>query len=210
MSAKPIVALLVSALTACGGGDAPAEPPTGNWRAELILPGGSAPFGLELGRAGENFRATLINGQERVKVPVVRYDAAAHTLLLDFPAYNNRIEARFADDQLRGTLTLTKRDGLQQIPFTARHGAAQKTRGAREGSIVDVSGRWAVTFTEADGSTYPAVGEFAQRGSRLFGTFLTTKGDYRFLGGELRGDGFSLSTFDGAHAFLFKARAMPS
>jgi thiol-disulfide isomerase/thioredoxin len=37
-------------------------------------------------------------------------------------------------------------------------------------------------------------------------TFLTTTGDYRYLGGMLDDDILRLSVFDGAHAFLFVAR----
>ena len=58
-------------------------------------------------------------------------------------------------------------------------------------------------FHEPDGSDTPSIGEFAQRGSRLFGTFLNPNGDHRFLAGHVRGNRFHLSTFDGAHAFLF-------
>ncbi|MBT8085003.1 MAG: TlpA family protein disulfide reductase, partial [Woeseia sp.] len=58
-------------------------------------------------------------------------------------------------------------------------------------------------FNEPDGSISPSIGEFSQRGSRLFGTFLNPNGDYRYLAGHVRGKKFTLSTFDGAHAFLF-------
>mgnify|MGYP001802623757 CR=1 FL=1 len=37
------------------------------------------------------------------------------------------------------------------------------------------------------------------------GTFMTTTGDYRYLAGRVDGPIMRLSTFDGAHAFLFKA-----
>ena len=67
----------------------------------------------------------------------------------------------------------------------------------------DMSGRWAVRFHETDGDDTASIGEFAQRGSRLFGTFLNPNGDHRFLAGYVRGNDFKLSTFDGAHAFVF-------
>ncbi len=37
----------------------------------------------------------------------------------------------------------------------------------------------------------------------MFGTFLNPNGDYRYLAGHVRGSYFDLSTFDGAHAFIF-------
>jgi thiol-disulfide isomerase/thioredoxin len=67
-----------------------------------------------------------------------------------------------------------------------------------------VGGRWRVRFaSEAD----EAVGVFRGSDRRdLRGTFLTTTGDYRFLAGSADETSFSLSCFDGSHAFLFKAR----
>lgn len=205
--ARALLALLALGLvTGCGEQrtDAPSEPPLGAWRAWLELPGGRASFGLELGREGDGYRATLINGQERVRVPEV--SVVDGRVNLTFPAYNNRIEAEWAEDRLTGTLTLVKRYGKEQrIPFSALPGsaAASQPQGTAE---VDVSGRWEVSFTEPDGNQHPAVGEFAQRGNRLFGTFLTETGDYRYLEGTVRGREVTLSKFDGAHAFLFKAR----
>ncbi len=201
------VTFTVLLLAACSPEPTDDELPTGYWSAKLALPGGEAGFGLELGREAESYRGTLINGPERVTVPIVSYDENQKTLLLNFPAFNNRIEARFADGQLTGNLTLVKRDGVQTIPFSAKPGNVAESAVAAD---IDVSGRWAVTFTEDDGTTYPAIGEFAQRGARLVGTFLTETGDYRYLAGEVRGAEVLLSTFDGAHAFLFKAQSLPN
>ncbi|MEM1330640.1 MAG: TlpA disulfide reductase family protein [Planctomycetota bacterium] len=65
------------------------------------------------------------------------------------------------------------------------------------------SGRWAVDFSTSDDL---AVGEFeVLEDGRASGTFLTTTGDYRRLLGRVEGSNLTLSTFDGAHLFLFKA-----
>ncbi len=200
------IAAIALLLCACGDGGTPAtaEPPLGIWRAWLELPGGRARFGLELGRQGEGYRATLINGQERIAVPEVTF--AEGQLSMAFPAFNNRIDATWAGGRLTGTLTLVKRYGRKQlVPFAAEPGAAETAPASP--AEVDLSGRWDVSFTEPDGTRYPAVGEFAQRGNRLYGTFLTETGDYRYLEGTVRGREMTLSTFDGAHAFLFKGLA---
>jgi peroxiredoxin len=73
----------------------------------------------------------------------------------------------------------------------------------------DVTGRWEVIFAEDDGTQSQAVGEFDQQGGILTGTFLTAKGDYRYLAGEVDGEQMYLSTFDGAHAFVFTATGQP-
>jgi thiol-disulfide isomerase/thioredoxin len=68
---------------------------------------------------------------------------------------------------------------------------------------VDYSGRWRVEFESAD---EPAIGIFEVDENQIAtGTFLTTTGDYRYLEGRVDGPYLRLSTFDGAHAFLFHA-----
>jgi thiol-disulfide isomerase/thioredoxin len=71
-----------------------------------------------------------------------------------------------------------------------------------------MNGIWKAEFTDSDGVS-PARGEFRQdRGtSRVTGTFLTPTGDDRYLEGSFENGVLRLSTFDGAHAFLFQARA---
>lgn len=66
------------------------------------------------------------------------------------------------------------------------------------------SGRYRVTFASSPDD--PAVGLFTiNDDGTATGTFLTTTGDYRYLAGNAAGDTLKLSTFDGAHAFLFHA-----
>ncbi len=175
--------------------------PVGFWHARITLPGGDIETGIELSAAPEGFAASLINGQERVTIDEV--GVADDLLLLRFPAFNNEIRARRVGDRLVGELMLVKRHGeTQTMPFEATHGAARPDP-VTPGTDVDMSGRWSVQFNEPDGSVSASIGEFSQRGSRLFGTFLNPNGDYRYLAGHVRGNAFKLSTFDGAHAFLF-------
>lgn len=68
----------------------------------------------------------------------------------------------------------------------------------------EFNSRWSVKF---DSSEDLAVGEFTVQGNQIAtGTFMTTTGDYRYLAGRVDGNLMRLSTFDGAHAFLFHAR----
>jgi thiol-disulfide isomerase/thioredoxin len=180
------------------------ELPLGYWQASIALPGGDIETGIELNRDGDVYTASLINGQERVRIDQVSY--IDDVLRLTFPAFNNEIRATFADGLLTGELTLVKRFGATQVmPFRATPGS-ETGQESNETSRHDLSGRWAVKFHEPDGSDSASIGEFAQRGSRLFGTFLNPNGDHRFLAGHVRGDEFHLSTFDGSHAFVFSGQ----
>ena len=178
--------------------------PAGYWSATITLPGGDIETGIEISQDGERFHASLINGQERVRIDEVSFTDGE--LSLRFPAFNNEIRATLVDGDLNGELTLVKRFGNTQVmPFAATPGGeADPDDNAAPNH--DLSGRWAVRFHEPDGSDSASIGEFAQRGSRLFGTFLNPNGDHRFLAGHVRGDNFDLSTFDGAHAFIFSGK----
>lgn len=201
------------------------RPAAGFWLAELMSPGGSLPFGLILADDGTYFRATIINGPERIEVPEVSWEGGQLTLF--FPHYDSRILASLAD----GTTTLTgdwaKRRGKEdwnKLAFAAQQLTADghDPRTAPPAAALEpFLGKWEAHFSE---SAQPAVADFRQQDDgRLWGTFLTTTGDYRYLAGEYveslalpkgtgadpdsaGSSGLRLSCFDGAHAFLFLAQ----
>jgi peroxiredoxin len=74
----------------------------------------------------------------------------------------------------------------------------------------NVSGNWETVFSKGLEGEYIAKGIFRQNGNNVTGTFRTTTGDYRYLEGIIEGDSLKLSTFDGAHAFLFVAKLTDS
>ena len=77
---------------------------------------------------------------------------------------------------------------------------------AKGSGIETASGRWETVFSpDSEEDRYDAIGIFRQIGMKVTGTFSTTTGDYRYLEGTRNGDQLRLSTFDGAHAFLFTA-----
>lgn len=197
-----VLTLLV--LAGCGGEPQPGDIPLGSWRVEFTVPGGMVPAGLEISAGDKGLAATFINGKERVPVP--RVEMNGDEVLFTFPAFNTRLAGRWNGRDLSGTLTFVRRGGeTQDIPFRARPGAAYRFVPAADSADSNVSGRWQVTFTDADGAQTPAIGEFTQKGNQVEGTFLTETGDYRFLAGEVVGEQMLLSTFDGAHLFLFAA-----
>jgi len=195
---------VVLSVSACNKSPSVDETPvlqSGYWQASITLPGGEIETGIEISKNGELYQASLVNGQERVRINEVSFSDGE--LLLRFPAFNNEIRATLSDGKLQGELTIVRRFGETQVmPFSAVPGNA-RSQEDNEAPNHDMSGRWQVRFHQPDGSDSPSIGEFAQRGSRLFGTFLNPDGDHRFLAGHVRGNNFKLSTFDGAHAFIF-------
>lgn len=191
------------------------ESPTlepGPWRGVLSSPGGELPFLMEIapgeGNPGE-FALIVANGEERIPL-AGRLEG--RKVSIPFPHYDAEITATLDEDAriLSGLWSKALRTGGRStLPFEAEHGPARRFEprsDASEGGAEAFAGRWRVLFEDAD---TPAVGVFeAREDGRVGGTILTATGDYRFLEGRADGRELRLSTFDGAHAFLFSARLM--
>jgi peroxiredoxin len=196
-----IVAWLGAVFLAGCGSDR--ESPVEDWRLLIQLPDIELPVHLHL----EPNQAWFGNGSERVVVPEVRREGATWTLR--FPAFNNTFVLTQENGKLMGSLTLVKLGYEQVMPVTAEPATGYRfVKDPKPAS--NVTGRWAVQFIEPEGEPTQAVGEFDQQDAQVTGTFLTPTGDYRFLAGEMDGDQLLLSTFDGAHAFAFRASLLPN
>ena len=200
----------VIVLAACGragvlGSAASDTIKPGTYRVVLQLPGGELPFGLDLEREGERWTAFLINGPERLKVSEVAVNGSH--LEIKMPGYENRLTAAASGSQLEGEVVLNKLGGNDQhLPLHAQFKQTYRFFPPPSPPVTDVSGRWSVTFSTDDGKEETAVGEFSQSNDVVTGTFLADGGDHRYLAGQVHGDELYLSTFDGAHAFLYKAK----
>jgi thiol-disulfide isomerase/thioredoxin len=173
----------------------------GPWRASLETPGGALEFGLEFARpTPQTLMAFLVNGEERIEVRDVRLDGTS--LVIEMPHYDSRIRATLTEMHLVGTWEKRRSAATTaSVPFQAH------TPGCENPGPIDerILGRWLVDFATDD---HDAVAVF-QAHAQLRGTFLTSTGDYRYLAGYTLDSGLTLSCFDGAHAFLFKAKLQP-
>jgi len=78
-------------------------------------------------------------------------------------------------------------------------------------ATTNITGNWETIFSKnSEYEKYIAKGIFNQIGKHVSGIFKTTTGDYRYLEGIVTGDSLRISTFDGAHAFLFTAEITDS
>ena len=218
--------LALTVLIGCGDG-APKEvasSPTlvGSWRAVLGSPGGELPFELVIRDGDNGLSAVAVSGAEEAPFSSVRRQG--DEVVLEFDWYDSRIVATLessgesSGDRLTGEWSKRAPDGRSRLSFEARRGVAPRfvspqeaglAAGATEGpagELADISGDWQITFVDDSGSE-PARGELRQEGKRVIGTILTPVGDYRFLEGSYEQGVLRLSTFDGAHAFLFQAHA---
>ena len=182
----------------------------GLWDASIDSPGGPIRFGLQLDHSDSDkkWSGHLINGSEQIEIPQIESNGNGLDLKIDHYDSHLKIQVvpktKNSESKLSGTWK--KRRGTNkwvEMAFSASQSAGQESKPANAVSKFD--GNWRVKFESSDD---PAVGIFKSdsKSGAIEGTFLTTTGDYRFLAGSVVDDQLELSCFDGAHAFLFKAK----
>ncbi|GAC1441209.1 MAG: hypothetical protein NVSMB63_08600 [Sediminibacterium sp.] len=146
----------------------------------------------------------VVNAAERMRVPKIKL--TRDSVFIEMPVFESAFKAkRISDNHWEGIWTKGGAFKQQVMPFIAE-AQHRRTAPVFKPALVDITGRWAITFTKGDELSKPAIGEWQQKGNTLSGTILTPTGDYRFLSGNISGDSLRLSTFDGGHAYLFTAR----
>lgn len=182
---------------------------------ELETPGGPLPFKLSYHQSH-----TQTNGwvgfiwdiwDEQFDVDVVSPTNNPDDIIVRFPHYDSELVLQKNDDgRMVGEWTKQRGGGTPAV-VKAQSGnklGDTKFQGIEHhGESANFDGRWAVRFESSDDL---AIGDFylIPMDDQILatGTFLTTTGDYRYLSGRVDGNLMRLSTFDGAHAFLFHAR----
>jgi thiol-disulfide isomerase/thioredoxin len=182
-----------------------AQPKAGDYRGILYREDGKeVVFNMEIKGTGNQTQLYIINASEKILVKELKIKD--DSVFFRMPVFESEFKTQIQPDGslkgiwLKGTAVKTQQWPFVALPDKKRFDASQ---GAAKNNI---SGRWSVTITRANGSTRPAVAEFVQKGNNLTGTFLTPSGDYRYLQGVVTGDLLLLSTFDGAHAYTFSAK----
>jgi thiol-disulfide isomerase/thioredoxin len=182
-----------------------AQPKAGDYRGILYREDGKeVVFNMEIKGTGNQTQLYIINASEKILVKELKIKD--DSVFFRMPVFESEFKAQVQPDGslkgiwLKGTAIKTQQWPFVALPRKKRFDASQ---GAAKNNI---SGRWSVTITRANGTTRPAVAEFVQKGNNLTGTFLTPSGDYRYLQGVVTGDLLLLSTFDGAHAYTFSAK----
>ncbi len=206
--------------TAAAAAPAPVLTP-GPWRGVLAAQGQEIPFLFEVKTEAGKPVVYLINkgldGEERLRCEEI--SSAGDSTTIRLHTFDAALVVR-ADgkDKLKGTWVKYDAKDPYRVPLTAAAGKQDLfKRSPASGNRPFFKGNWRVTFRDESGQSYPAVGIFSQKGTDITGTFLTSTGDYRYLSGQLTTagvglqytDSMCLSTFDGSHAFLFKARNGP-
>ncbi len=175
------------------------------WRATLVRQDNKlVVFNLITGTENGKIILYVLNAEEKIKITAVTI--TTDSVNFSMPAFESAFKTkRNPDGSLQGVWTKGTGGVTQVWPFYAYPEPFRfiKNQGNAK---TNISGKWDVTITRANGTLRKAVAVFQQQQDTLTGTFLTPSGDYRYLEGIVTGDSLKLSTFDGAHAYTFYAK----
>ena len=191
--------LLTASLFSCIETDS-YQLPIGQWHAELqVTQNEVLPFTFEV-TADKSLK--IFNADEVILVDNIKYEN--DSIKIYMPVFEGYLSAKLKKNTLKGDFI--KESLNRVVPFTAFLNDDPRFELNNSKSEYNISGNWETVFSKGiEGDEYVAKGIFAQDGQNVTGTFRTTTGDYRYLEGVLDGNQLKLSTFDGAHAFLFVA-----
>lgn len=179
----------------------------GFWLAALqTIDSNYLPFNFKV-TLGENgkYAIEVFNAEEIIYVDEI--SLKNDSILIKLPVFEGYISGKFTPESIDGDFVIESLD--RTVPFTAVYGITQRFSDGRIPQH-NISGAWETEFSPNTQDSYMAKGIFKQIGDKVSGTFRTTTGDYRYLEGVLQGDSLKLSTFDGAHAYLFLAKVTDS
>ncbi len=181
---------------------------SGKWRAIIQTDGGPLPFNLEIALKADStsYQAYALNADERLELDTLIFENDSVTIPISM--YDAKIVASISGKNMNGRWERFIGDKKYiGAKFAAQMGNNERFIAENNNKFENIEGKWATNFTSADGKNKTeAVGLFKQNGQKVTGTFLTTTGDYRYLEGIMDADSLKLSTFDGTHLYLFKAK----
>lgn len=146
----------------------------------------------------------IINGDDQMLVDsiLIKGDSA----FIELPFFESGFAASIKDNgNLEGVWIKKSGDLVRKLPFTATFNDSVRFQ-IKKPSAYNISGMWTTVFKNKENKESNAIGQFAQNGSQISGTFLTPYGDYRFLEGVVSGDSLYLSGFDGSFALYFTGK----
>ncbi|NND76690.1 MAG: TlpA family protein disulfide reductase [Flavobacteriales bacterium] len=180
----------------------------GSWRGALDIGSGEEiPFLFDLTREDGQIIWSISNGQEKITANEITLKG--DSLIVNMPVFNSTFFlSKNGSTKLKGYWQNFNKTTEYKIPFSATHGVTERFK-VPENPLMDELGgnTWEVLFSPKSEKPSPAIGMFnTKEAGYVEGSFATEKGDYRFLEGLYCDSLLRLSCFDGAHAFLFKAK----
>ncbi len=193
-----LLAVLVLFVITCDTANKP-QLKLGKYNATLVVKDNKQlPFTFEVTSSNT---LKIFNAEEVIHVDEVTYKN--DSVYIKMPVYEGYIAAKFDKQGITGVFV--KESLNRTVIFNAKYNNDVRFE-TKNKAQVNVTGNWETMFSKGiKNDEYIAKGIFKQKGQNVTGTFRTQTGDYRYLEGVVDGNELKLSTFDGAHAFLFTA-----
>lgn len=173
---------------------------SGKWNGTLQLNNETfLPFRMEIEKQKKQMVFSIHNAEEKIVLNQLVFEN--DSVKIDFPNFHSTLKFKVENKKLLVGYWKNFNKGNQyKIPFKAVYGETEIPKSINN---FDFSGRWKTTFDPSTEDESMAIGVFKSKDAKITGTFLTETGDYRFLEGTVTGKHFTLSCFDGSHAFHF-------
>tara|TARA_R110000744_G_scaffold61769_1_gene127322 strand:- start:5417 stop:6640 length:1224 start_codon:yes stop_codon:yes gene_type:complete len=180
----------------------------GIWLVELnVMDNQELPFNLTVVKKDDgSYKMQIYNAEEVIDVDEI--EIKGDSIRMQTPVFEGYLAGTFTENKIQGLFIKESLDRI--VPFTAVYGIEDRFPAKLKKTERNVTGIWETYFSPDLEEEYVGKGIFLQEDSKVTGTFRTTTGDYRFLEGILDGDSLKLSSFDGAHAFLFTGKVTDS
>lgn len=146
----------------------------------------------------------IFNAEEVIEVDEIEYKN--DSIFIKLPYFETVIAAKLDGNNFQGQWIEEDRD--RSVAIYTEYDIKRRFVDSQSSNI-DVSGVWEMEFNDY-GNIYPAKAVLSKNENIITGTIRTPTGDYRYLEGIVSADTLMISTFDGAHAFLFKAHVTDS
>ena len=201
---KAHILLFVTSFILVSCNDSTKGPKIGPWHVTFDLGSGKElPLTMEY---KEGDQIVFFNGEEKIEISdVVRIE---DSITITHPVFEGVFKGVYTEETITGDFIKPSLD--RTVPFKMLYGVSNRFKTHAQ-ATQNVSGIWEAVFSPDNvEDRFIAMGIFEQYGQNVLGTFRTTTGDYRHLDGVVEGDSLKLSTFDGAHVFLFEAAVTDS
>ncbi len=173
----------------------------GPWRGVILLQGQELPMNFEIRKNADQYEVILKNADEEIVLDEIILDK--DSIIMYMHIFDTEIHAKINGKTMLGYYVKNyEKDFL--LPFIAVYGNEFRFVESQDQAEENFEGKYTVQFIH-EFDTVHSVGIFSQQGNKLTGTFLNPTGDYRYLQGNVVDGQLNLSTFDGNHAFVFKA-----
>lgn len=173
----------------------------GSWNLSIKLQDKELPvlISLKQSRDKKTLSGYLVNGAEKLSLEGTIDSNGLFDVRI--AAHYAKLSGQFSEDTLKGSWIRTNKENYT-VPFSGVRSSLKNLYSNYEEKVspLNISGRWKLDL----GDKESALGNFTQSGSRVQGSILTKKGDYRYLDGYISENQLFLFGFDGVFSFIFE------